>query len=743
MLPDPKVSLRLAVAALMASALAAAPGALAAAPRAFELVTPPDKASADVTDASQYLSAPQASRDGRSVAYDAMAGFPGTTSGARYEYVSTRTTSGWQTVSTLPQQAVGEGINFQHYEWYSSDLTHAVLLSGPPSLVPGAPDNFNNLYFHDLGTGSWRLLTPLPPANWLSPGTFYLPMVVGVSGDGGDAVYEAPARILSDGPDFGANAYETVDGQVRAVGVRLDGQVDPGGSAIGAGTGWGIAWGTAGNIAGAVSDDLSTIFWTSYSDGQLYVRRDGTTTDSVSSPAGALPDPNGPQGATFQCGAHDGSRALFTSVSALTPDANTGNDGAGTATDSGANLYRYDVASKSLVDLTVTSAPADATTGAAVQGVLGCSDDARTVYVVAYGALAPGATSGLPNLYRISDDGVHPAAVTFIATLSDADGATWSSRPTGRQASLTADGLHLAFTTTAALGSYDNTDAVTGTPDSEVYRYDAATDRLTCASCRADGAAPTGSSWISIVSPFALSRGFSDDGRRLFFESNDAIASRDTNGRTDVYLDENGVTSLISSGRGASDARLFDTTSTGDDVFFTTREALVPQDQDRDVDLYDAKVGGGFAPGQGAPTCSGDACQGQASSAPPAPGIGTDSAQGLGNAQPTPPAATFAIGRLTAAQRRRFARTGALSLPVLVSSSGRITAEVRAVLGGSVTIVGRRSAWRSRPGLAHLALRLSPAARLTLGRRGRLTVRIVVRHSKVPTSRQMTLTLHH
>ena len=55
-----------------------------------------------------------------------------------------------------------------------------------------------------------------------------------------------------------------------------------------------------------------------------------------------------------------------------------------------------------------------------------------------------------------------------------------------------------------------------------------------------------------------------------------------------------------------------DVSADGDDIFFTTPAALVSQDRDGGaVDLYDARVGGGFPdvpPSPGA--CEGSACQG-------------------------------------------------------------------------------------------------------------------------------------
>ena len=70
---------------------------------------------------------------------------------------------------------------------------------------------------------------------------------------------------------------------------------------------------------------------------------------------------------------------------------------------------------------------------------------------------------------------------------------------------------------------------------------------------------------------------------------------RDINGKADVYMWEDGELSLISTGKAARPSKFVDASADGDDVFFTTRERLVGADVDDQVDVYDARVGGGFA----------------------------------------------------------------------------------------------------------------------------------------------------
>lgn len=204
--------------------------------------------------------------------------------------------------------------------------------------------------------------------------------------------------------------------------------------------------------------------------------------------------------------------------------------------------------------------------------------------------------------------------------------------------------------------------------DAEIYLYDATADggagKLLCASCNPSGTRPvgidiqakihdTGQVWVAAQIPgweniLYASRVLSEDGSRLFFESTDTLSPRDTNGVGDVYEWEEpghgscteasdsysklngGCVSLISSGQSPRDSEFIDASPSGEDVFFATLSSLVPQDSGL-VDIYDARVDGGFAPPPGTPA----ACEGEACQSPPAPPLdltpGSLSFSGAGN----------------------------------------------------------------------------------------------------------------
>jgi hypothetical protein len=132
--------------------------------------------------------------------------------------------------------------------------------------------------------------------------------------------------------------------------------------------------------------------------------------------------------------------------------------------------------------------------------------------------------------------------------------------------------------------------------------------------------------------PLHASNVLSDDGGRLFFNSFDALLPRDTNGAQDVYeweaagmgsckegdadyfAQNGGCLYLISSGESPSGSELREASPDGQDAFFTTASSLLPQDPGS-VDLYDARVDGGFPQPILKAPCEGEACQ----SPPPPP----------------------------------------------------------------------------------------------------------------------------
>ena len=623
--------------------------------RAYEQVSPVEKSDGDAKNSFGGDSREQASVDGERIFYESWGAFPGSQSAlpSRVQYLASRGESGWSTrpvgfpvVSSHDPGGPGYEISL------SSDLSVGALRS-EDALVSGAPGpGLANLYVGHPLTGSYELVTNVQPPNesgGLPPyqvGIHYEPYYAGASADFSHVIFYANDALTPEAPvtpRYRSNLYEWVEGQLRLVDlIPTSGTSCTGAECVPADPENGVeAGGRNGEnffYTHAISADGSRIvFSTGEEDKHIYDRVDGTTTIDVSASQRTPPEP-GTATAQYRGASADGSHIVFTSTAALTDDAVPG---------SGQNIYDYDVETGALKDLTVSNDVRVYETG-----VVGISEDASHVYFVAQGVLAANSNShgdkavaGQPNLYLWNG-----GQTTFVATLGGpGDGHDWGQGGEGEEsARVTPDGAHLAFQSSNSLTGYDNTDAGTGEPDTETYLYDAAANRLICASCNPSGARPIGPSELHWTGSMRYrARNLSSDGSRVFFTSRDALRPGDTNGLNDVYeweadgsgscqssADNGGCLYLISSGRGASDSYFTDASTNGNDAFFVTGDPLVGSDHDEYSDLYDARVGGGFSEPPLPAPCEGESCRGEGSHAPASSGAGTAVFQGPGNPAP-------------------------------------------------------------------------------------------------------------
>jgi hypothetical protein len=659
------------------------------------------------------------------------------------QYVATRTPDGWSSRPIDPPNEHTEGPAIPiPYLWmaFTSELTAGVLTNFDPQLTADAPAQYNDLYLSDLSnpaSPSYRALNTVTPPR-LSPGALtFTPAFVGASADFSHVVFEAndlltpeaiPGVVVYAPTNIALeNMYEWVNGQLHLVnispsgapmpgaspgpgGVSLDGQVDIKGNQAprnGAGE---VFVGQGVLVEHTVSADGSRIFFTGVED-QLYLRKNA---DRPQSPIGGqgectVPtdactvkvsasqktngagpggtDPSGPQRAHYWDASADGSVVYFSSCEQLTNDSTAVSSGgceqsAGGRLEriSGQDLYRFDVNTGHLTDLTVDSHAED-TLGADVQGVLGAGEDGSYLYFVAHGKLATGATSGQDNLYLY-----HEGETRYIATLRggyssgqptdnrcahfcSGDSPDWSELPKHRTVRVSPDGRHLAFDSEARLTGYDNTlngggncqlkvssenGGEASSACKEVYLYDATANRLVCASCDPTGTRPLRYSTLEPpMSPNYTPHNLSDDGSRLFFETRNALVAGDTNGRQDVYEYTHGRAYLISGGTASTSSYFLDASPSGNDVFFLTRQQLVASDRDRLFDVYDARVGGGF-PRISQPECVGTGCQGVPSVPPIFSTPSSETFNGVGNF--APPVSGPAVNSKKKGCRRGFHR---------------------------------------------------------------------------------------
>ncbi len=359
-------------------------------------------------------------------------------------------------------------------------------------------------------------------------------------------------------------------------------------------------------------------------------------------------------GGQFQWANAETTKIFFTDEEKLTSDS--------TAEAGKPDLYEYDLekpAGRRLTDLTVNAPEA-----ADVLGVSGASEDGSYVYFVAKGVLSASqenshgakAVAGEANLYLR-----HAGATTFIATLNATQGdqCDWSALCLTSRVS--ANGAFIAFDSIDSLTGYDNNpvhpeacepltlDA--GQPCMETFRYAAgagAHGELTCASCNPTGAPPASEfAWSAIervgyeagIGNFSmqLSHNVTDSGE-VFFNTMEKLVPTDENGTWDVYEYDGGEGQsaqlyLISSGKSEQPSYFADATANGSDVFILTDQPLVRSDLRADYDLYDARVGGGFAEPL-IPQCETEGCRPSYAGVPGSSSPGSASLEGAGNVHP-------------------------------------------------------------------------------------------------------------
>ncbi len=651
--------------------------------RAYEQVSPPVKDGSAAISPLPFIQFPaQAAPSGEGVVYMGNGPFPGAPANLfPNAHLSARGSAGWGTTDITPSSGVAtpsNGLSAGATDYsFSEDLSQRVVKVVSPPRTPSGEQLYN--LFLVRGGGS-SLLNSLAPTEFAPEGSecyehaecfsfFDLAAFAGASSNFDHILFETNDSLEGTGAlgGFVANLYESAAGQVHLVGILPDGTIAPGGAQPGAGGSQtyettALAPYSWFDVNHAISADGSRVLFSAASDegepneaGQggmteLYDRIEGNETVEVSAPApGATPANPAPQPARYRNASADGSLVFFTSSAELTTASNTG------VANQSEDLYRYDVDTETLTDLTVDTNPLDAETGAAVQGVSGVSEDGSYVYFVANGELIPGVgEDGRPNLYLSHEDpNTHATDLRFIATLAEGDSADWTATPAFLRAYATPDGAHLAFTSLGSLTGYDNHDRLSGQPDTEIYEYSADTDSLVCASCDPSGAAPTGGAFIGAgpgqlaSTAFHQPRVLSDDGARLFFSSPDPLLPGNAIASTKLYeyeqpgsgscAGDHGCLYRISSGSSGAGGIVdifLDADASGSNVFFATASRLAPTDRDGLLDVYDARALGGF-PALSAPSsCAGGACSQTPSAAPDSTGLGSASYSGAGNVRP-------------------------------------------------------------------------------------------------------------
>ncbi len=658
--------------------------------RAWELVTPAEPTANVVAQVKAF------SPDGSRIGFMSRGPLPGATSGSPFiqPAISIRNGSGWETRPMNPPNPVNDefptegGAFYLGPDAFAPDLASAVLQRHLP-LQSGQVSNDVGLFRYVAGAG-YSLQADIGPEAVLS----------GTSADLSHILFSSEEHLLpaDAARTEGRSVYELDGSTLRLVDVTGAGSLlSTCGSSVFSLKG-SQEHGTP-DVPNQISRDGRRIFFVTHPSctgpARVFLRENGTTTTEISASQCTLADCGPEADATFVGATPDGSAAFIVSDQRLTDD--DGNEHE--------DLYRYEVESGQLALL--SSRPGGPDAVPALTGVLASADGSRVYFQALHVGETSGGTcldnQGRPACYFVSRGaGTHQLAPSIFAAVSS-------------------DGRFALIETAAALSPADTDGQV------DLYRYDAVSDDFTQVSV-GNGpfeatAAPAYFSWGIGSHPH---RALTEDGSRAFFTTNEPLLPADRNEVADVYEWVNGELGLVSSGAAGDTSTIFlGSTPDGGTVFLRTAQTLVPRDRDGGgVDIYAARIGGGFPETQPPGECESVATCRIAPGASPADPA-TPTAESSGRLAIAPP---------SAADRRRSVATGHLQILVETPRPGSLTATAKAKIGARPRLIGAARQQVPAPGTVRLDLRLSRAARRALGAGGALRVSLVAGVGGGPSS---------
>ncbi len=618
--------------------------------RLYEEATPTNKWGNQVTPNRPAFVSP----DGQAVMYGSNGAVAEEPSNSTFFpiSVSERTSHGWATRSAMPAPALGE----HHPEEYigpgdlvtttvpSADLSHLVFSTWLDVPYVGPPDEGgvgNNVYL----AGS----DPFSDPQWIGKPSIESSLagiggfrIAGGSPDLKTIYFFYPGALLPNA----SRLYEYREGALSDAGLLPNGEMSAGLAVPAAQSASMIS---AAGFDNQVSADGSRLFFLRNDEAgvrELYARTtasDGTQSTilvSQSQLAGHTgePAPDGPlaipstewdgkeNGETLEPGGQtsdpshvfaspDGSHAFFQSSDRLTEAA---------PEDSAAKSYVFDLEAETLEylpDLT---------------GSIVTASDSGSSLLFENTATSPFEL----ERWNAGPGGGNTTPIAELPLLSQAAcGAISCVGP----AYMSHDGSAVVFETESPIPGFNDGGShyplggpLTETPEQprlgegpfpnrEIFRYETAGNTLSCLSCPPVGQTPSSDAIMSkltvgyndpaftgaaeVITP---GRAVSADDNTVFFETRQALAPQDTNGKIDVYEWEDGKDFLISSGHDSKGSFLIGSSESGNDVFFMTGEGIAPGDKDGGAfDVYDARVPRpGDNPPPNAIPCEGAVCQG-------------------------------------------------------------------------------------------------------------------------------------
>ena len=630
--------------------------------RAYEQVSPVEKNTTDAMGRPGFV---QSSPSGENVTYYSVVPFPDIAGSSEFpSYFSMRNSVSWATQGLLPLVEPDANGEVKSLTDAGDETIVSVGREAGLLLASGAKAGEGNLYIHNNVAGEYKLIAAGVGAVTVADAT----------PDGSRVLFTG---IIEEGQELAGVTdptevpylfeWDRETGQVSVVGV-VGGKTPEGGVLAGSNENGGE------NTYGqnTISTDGLRIFFSERTGGEKVYMGEPDTERTVEVSAGA---------AQWKAATPEGSKAFYIE---------------------GMNLYKFEVEGSKRTAIT---------SGAAnVLGLVGISADGSYAYFVAEGVI-PGeneanAEAGAANLYEWHEGVATP--IRFIAKLDHFfDESDWQGfahdEPGGPAqgfagSRVSRDGTKVLVSSRAKLTGYNNAGM------DEIYLY-SATEPVSpsnprCVSCNPTGAAAKEDAVLSRnninsapahLSAF-MTRNLSADGRRVFFQTEEKLLSQ-ANGQMNVYEWEQegsgscgvgegdgsgGCLFLISTGQSTSASYFGDASESGSNVFFFTRQSLVAQDQDSNIDVYDARENGGLVSQNmtSAEPCGGEGCRGSFGSPPPLGVPSSTELAGIGNLAP-PIESTKAKGQpksLTRTQKLEKALKACVKRPTKQRSRCRVEA---------------------------------------------------------------------
>jgi hypothetical protein len=557
------------------------------APRAFEQVTPVSKSGANLSRFEGSHIEP----DGLALTLGVVGSFtsiPSEGAPANVSYFAERGTEGWN-MRSIDLPTSHAKVRLVDIFATSSDFTKTISVSDE-ALAPGAVAGKTNFYVEDLRTGKLTVAGVAPA--WVeSAMTFGGNVQVSFFGSPDwSRLYVLTEYSFTSESFVGVfpQLYESNHGSLVRIPLTTASGEPINESHL-------TIVGNSDGSALAYADPSA-----SEKEKGVFLRRGSDVTPiSVSERPG---DPKTPQASSKVTWSSDGSAVIFTdedpSAMALTAD----------APERANNIYRY-----------VLDAEAGHHLEYVGNGVFFASKGDTVLY--------ENSGEGGPGLVAWRDRHTHFVTKTSLYPFEEHDAQL-----------LSPDGRYVEVSTATKLTSDP-------AKTRQIYLYDLETDSLRCASC--NGLASAGEAGPG----FATSQAAPTDEGEVFFDTTTGLVSEDANAEADVYAYKADHVHLISRATPGTYSFLDGATPSGRDVFIDTTEQLVGQDEDPAEDIYDARVGGGFAAQNPSPrgACTGNACRGVSVTTPPPPLAGSETQVSNGNIRP--PAVKPATRSLTNAQK--------------------------------------------------------------------------------------------